>query len=95
MADLGYSQIRSSAYMYKSMKEAAAPVEKNLLSTFIRELAQLDSFVSDSDALEAQSENDFELSIDVLSSGRRVYCPNKQNPSRNRKHLVRSLLIHE
>lgn len=74
--------------MFKSLKEVAVPLEKNLRSEFIKELAQFENLLNEGESVP------YELSVKVLSTGRRVYCPNRQNPSRNRKHHVRSLLIH-
>lgn len=74
--------------MFKSLKELAAPLEKSLNAELIDELAQFEQL------LNSNGESEYELSVKVLSTGRRVYCPNRQNPSRNRKHHVRSLLIH-
>ncbi len=79
--------------MFKSLKELAVPLEKNLVSQLIKELAQFEKLSLD-DEIAADDGASFQLSFRTLSSGRRVYCPNRQSPIRNRKHLVRSLLIH-
>ncbi len=80
--------------MFKSLKEIAVPLEKNLASQLIRELAQLDKLTIGDDIVASDESVSSNLSFRTLASGRRVYCPNRQNPIRNRKHLVRSLLIH-
>ena len=87
--------------MFKSPKGLAVPSEKKLLTELIRELSQFEELVLEADCstVEAQSESSddaetSDLAVRVLSSGARVYCPNRQNPTRNRKHHVRSLLIH-
>lgn len=75
--------------MFKSLKEIAAPLERSLGAELTEELAEFEKLLRGCDDSES-----FELSVKVLSTGRRVYCPNRQNPIRNRKHLIRSLLIH-
>ncbi len=81
--------------MFKSLKELAVPLEKNLASQLIRELAHLEKLtIEGDDIVETETIGSLQLAYRTLSSGRRVYCPNRQNPARNRKHLVRSLLIH-
>ncbi len=80
--------------MFKSQKQVAAPLEKSLNSELIRELAQFEELLKQGESEESTESESYHYSIKILSSGRRVICPNRQNPARNRKHLVRSLLIH-
>lgn len=81
--------------MFKSIKEIAVPLEKSLRTDLMKELAQFEALMKQGDSVESDEEaGAFQLSIKILSSGRRVYCPHRQNPSRNRKTHVRSLLIH-
>lgn len=80
--------------MFKSLRGLAVPSEKKLRTELIRELAQLEELVSDTENGESIDELSGELSVHTLPSGRRVYCPNRQYPTRNRKHHVRSLLVH-
>jgi len=82
--------------MFKSLKGLAVPSEKKLRTDLIQELAQFDDLLLGlaGDTLASEDVNDSDLLMRVLPSGKRVYCPNRQNPVRNRKHHVRSLLIH-
>lgn len=80
--------------MFKSLKGLAVPFEKRLRTELIQELAQFKELVIDGNSLARQDSVDPELEVGILPSGSRVYCPNRQNPTRNRKHHVRSLLIH-
>ena len=82
--------------MFKSIKEVAGQLEKSLNTEFIKELAQFEKLINDGESEETRKESgSYQLSVKVLSSGRRVICPHRENPARNRKHLVRSLLIHQ
>ncbi len=82
--------------MFKSFKDLAGLSEKSINTEFIKELAQFEKLINDGESIETTEESGtYKLGIKVLSSGRRVICPHRQSPSRNRKHLVRSLLIHQ
>lgn len=82
--------------MFKSFKDLAGLSEKSINTEFIKELAQFEKLINDGESIEKTEESGtYKLGIKVLSSGRRVICPQRQNPVRNRKHLVRSLLIHQ
>jgi hypothetical protein len=80
--------------MFKSIKGLAVPLEKRLRTELIKELAQLEELVLDGDTDESLEDKHSGLAVRLLPSGRRVYCPNRQYPTRNRKHHVRSLLVH-
>jgi hypothetical protein len=74
--------------MFKSLKEIAGPMERSLSAELSEELAEFEKLLRGCDDSES-----YELEVKVLSTGRRVYCPNRQNPIGNRKHHIRSLLI--
>ena len=84
--------------MFKAVKEVAVPLEK-LDSQFKAILrAKISEFLLKNELTdrgnELPGEDAYQLSVKTLPSGRKVYCARKAtNPSRNRKHLVRSLLI--
>ncbi len=80
--------------MFKSLKELAVPLEKRLRTELIREMTQYEELVIDCDPLASGDDRDSGLAVRLLPSGRRVYCPDRHNPARNRKHHVRSLLIY-
>lgn len=83
--------------MFKAIKEVAIPLEKldsqlkAILRAKISEFIVVDGFGDDDNDLPC--DETYQLSVDVLPSGRRVYCARKANPARNRKHHIRSLLI--
>lgn len=84
--------------MLKAFKEVAVPLEKldsqfkAILRAKISEFIVVDEL--DDDVEDLPCDENYQLSVGVLASGRRVYCARKANPLRNRKHHVRSLLIH-
>jgi hypothetical protein len=85
--------------MFKSMKGLAVPLEKKLRTELVKELAQFEELLADSDTVQTPEPEPVaaaspDLAFRLLPSGRRVYCPNRQYPARNRKHHVRSLLVH-
>lgn len=80
--------------MLKPLKEVAVPLEKTLSTGLVKELAEFEKLLLECDQAESRTLQEFELAVKVLPSGKRVYCPNRQSPVRNRKHLVRSLLVH-
>ena len=80
--------------MFKSIKGLAVPSEKKLRTELVRELAQLEDLTFDCESVEPGENKCSDLAFRILPSGRRVYCPNRQYPARNRKHHVRSLLVH-
>jgi hypothetical protein len=86
--------VRFERNMFKSIKGLAVPLEKRLRTELIRELVRFEELVIEGDTLKSDNGNHSELAVSVLPSGRRVYCPNRQNPACNRKHHVRSLLVH-
>lgn len=78
--------------MLKTLKELAAnPLEKHFKTELVKELTEFEALLDSGEASESCGLESFV--VEVLASGRKVYCPNRQNPARNRKHLVRSLLI--
>lgn len=82
--------------MFKSFRDLAGHGESSLNNEFIKELAQFEKLINDGESVETTEESGtYKLGIKVLASGRRVICPHRQSPLRNRKHLVRSLLIHQ
>lgn len=73
--------------MFKSLKQLAVPLEKTLNKELLEDLTLFGEFFNQEESAP------YDLSVETLSTGRRVYCPKRQNPVRNRKRFVRSLLI--